>query len=1266
LYFFSSIATMKLHYIMIALALTVEPVLCQFDEFDFEEGKGTTGRPPGKGKSYPPKGKGMPDPVPYTKPVPVPKPVPTTTADTYPKPPTAPPTAPPYTKQVPVPKPVPTTTADPYPKPLAAPPTAPPYTKLAPVPKPVPTTTADPDPKPLTAPPTAPPYTKPVPVHKPVPTTTADPDPKPPTAPPTAPPTSKPTASFANMTNETFKLADFKGISNAYSLNKGIINIDWDASFFELGNVSFDVFVALGEYDYKLCSSVDCLVGVFTSEPTFQHYKVTETNEISVETPYFGEKHSLLVTAQVGGEYSTNTRSKAIVASRSDYHIRDEVNVVGVFFPTSRLVIKMDDVSDGMEHSLSFIGPVSTHAQNLTVGDFITGFTSEFDPFARRILEIIENNSSSVVLRVVNARIEDIFDELDLDSSFEVSRTGPVSGRRRLFDFGVGWVRDNIVKPIDEKVIRPIGDAVTDAFTEVADWFEDIAEFVVNGQFEEKFSVVNIDKKWDFKVDAGETVTGDNTTILSLDVKGYAKVDVSLNAKLRINYASIGVTAEYATGSTLTASAGKEREYEKTVEVFKGQRFSKIFMVGPVPVELYAQPSITLEAKASASLIVEAEVGFAYKGGTSIGAAYDNGAVKDEIVAPYNEFDPIWPTVEGTAKFDAGVSLVLNVEAGFYAGLASATIGLRLGLDLKVAVSITSVDNLPTVNDFDVGLGAAIPLSAKFFYGEKSLGPLTVWEKRWTIITLPSVNFVVLDDHRCVFGNNGAVASFSLKAEPSYPGDALFSNPVESRDWSRMLGDGWSVVNTSETEAYFERTGLELSSPQPFGTVTFAMQPRFPPLFKVIETVSLDSLFPADSVQCTNPAPCDGDQFFDKLTQSVGAEFNSNVFLSQPPDPNASKVPSSVYKFEDFMTALKKLQSAGEGFQFWLGDDCSNESLKAALVNMAAFLGQAMQETIIYDACDENNWDKWRADIFKEPSSPPENLAALYPMSSGCGQLGQKYAEYSCDDECPQDVSMEKTATTNAAWIGAPPPLFCGPRSTYDGLGYWNPQQFCNGTDKTCVGEPFYYEGQTAGVHVPVSEDDRFPAFFYSNPLPDADGSTPEPRSDSFPATNVEGCCWWGRGVIQTTGRCNFGRLNKQIGAGAGPNALYPSIDFCRDPQAICTGPSDLKWISGIFFWVSETQSYNRDGYNFIDGIKDFVALGCAEVDTDPNRTDCNLLFESASGIVNRGCHNPSDGGCPNCQPGATCDPAHNVPERVSASKLVLRTLLKYMAITVV
>jgi len=191
---------------------------------------------------------------------------------------------------------------------------------------------------------------------------------------------------------------DFKGIKNVYSHHKGVIEIDWDASPFELesDDASFDVFVALGEYDFQseLASiSVDNLAEIFEAEPWFQHIKVdgSDTHTISIATPFSGEVHSLLVTAQDGsGEYSSNIASRKIVASSVDPHIREDINVVGVFLPTSRLDIEEEDSPVGTEHTLSFTGPVSVEAQSLTVGDFITGFTSDLDPFVLSIVDTIE------------------------------------------------------------------------------------------------------------------------------------------------------------------------------------------------------------------------------------------------------------------------------------------------------------------------------------------------------------------------------------------------------------------------------------------------------------------------------------------------------------------------------------------------------------------------------------------------------------------------------------------------------------------------------------------------------------------------------------------------------------------------------------------------------------------------------------------------------------------------------------------------------------
>merc|ERR1711935_483971 len=111
--------------------------------------------------------------------------------------------------------------------------------------------------------------------------------------------------------------------------------------------------------------------------------------------------------------------------------------------------------------------------------------------------------------------------------------------------------------------------------------------------------------------------------------------------------------------------------------------------------------------------------------------------------------------------------------------------------------------------------------------------------------------------------------------------------------------------------------------------------------------------------------------------------------------------------------------------------------------------------------------------------------------------------------------------------------------------------------------------------------------------------------------TDVEGCCWWGRGVIQTTGICNFGKLNYYLGARAekeGRSSRYPTVDFCKDPGVICSSEEhkELKWIAGMFYWIESLQSYDERGWNYIDELHKFV--------------------DGISGVVNRGCHDPPCG----------------------------------------
>jgi hypothetical protein len=117
--------------------------------------------------------------------------------------------------------------------------------------------------------------------------------------------------------------------------------------------------------------------------------------------------------------------------------------------------------------------------------------------------------------------------------------------------------------------------------------------------------------------------------------------------------------------------------------------------------------------------------------------------------------------------------------------------------------------------------------------------------------------------------------------------------------------------------------------------------------------------------------------------------------------------------------------------------------------------------------------------------------------------------------------------------------------------------------------------------------------------------------------TDVENCCWWGRGIIHTKGVCQFGKLNYYIGARAkeeGRDALLPEIDFCQMPQMICSRENaDVEWITGMWRWVDGVQSYDRGGWNYIRQLNQFVMDGMKDV----------RFVEAVSGIVTQGCHAP-------------------------------------------
>lgn len=327
------------------------------------------------------------------------------------------------------------------------------------------------------------------------------------------------------------------------------------------------------------------------------------------------------------------------------------------------------------------------------------------------------------------------------------------------------------------------------------------------------------------------------------------------------------------------------------------------------------------------------------------------------------------------------------------------------------------------------------------------------------------------------------------------------------------------------------------------------------------------------------------------------ADINQKVLLSHD-SVTGKKIPSQRYTFDGFINALGVISKGHLGSSFfYLGQSigpAASPSVNYGLVNVALLLSQAVLESIKYDVCDEVSWER---DVF-----------GRYPLANSCGQghfAGVKTsydAANQCSEEesflaCPVDPSMTVTAESRVIWEGAPPPLQCFPATNGKGTGAWDSTLSC--TADGCN----YYDGQVKGNIDPNSI----------------------PASNSFGRKNVEGCCWWGRGAIPrgSAGTCMIGKLNYYLGKRAHDDgrssARYKELDFCKDPGVICRGyyndiekNAEIRWMMGILYWIRHVQTYNKDGFSFMERLIQFVDSGLRE---PPD------FFDDVSRIVSRGCH---------------------------------------------
>lgn len=397
------------------------------------------------------------------------------------------------------------------------------------------------------------------------------------------------------------------------------------------------------------------------------------------------------------------------------------------------------------------------------------------------------------------------------------------------------------------------------------------------------------------------------------------------------------------------------------------------------------------------------------------------------------------------------------------------------------------------------------------------------------------------------------------------------------------------------------------------------------------------------------------------MFQQAQTESFMNTYILTSITATNSNVQSTAYRWADFIPSFQYMAFTGVGDNtFYTGT-----SQKVGLINFAIFLGQSMHETIQYNACDENNWTTGLG--------VPD-----YPASAACGQAGQDYSQYKCSSsqkfmECPIDPNMVIVANTHATWYGAPGPMACAPNSLTGGStpawnyggGWCNPTLAGNVPSSakdwiiqnivnrdTCSA----YGGQQAGQFSAAScPSGGCPNTAQMNTV----GGTIK--------TDIQGCCWWGRGIIQTTGPCNIGMLNYYL-AGWGyannannvwakyqfdPSAKYSNLNFCENPQTICNPLyPELKVEAGMLYWIESVQGYDGTGtsYSTWDYITQLEANSAA-IFANPKGPEAAALVNAVSGIVNRGC------------PALTCPGSGGVlsaPERLN-NFIEVMDVLKYM-----
>lgn len=382
----------------------------------------------------------------------------------------------------------------------------------------------------------------------------------------------------------------------------------------------------------------------------------------------------------------------------------------------------------------------------------------------------------------------------------------------------------------------------------------------------------------------------------------------------------------------------------------------------------------------------------------------------------------------------------------------------------------------------------------------------------------------------------------------------------EAGECKNMIMEGWTC-RLVEYQSY-SPTITQQPSDVILGTSAPSTSPTPRPISTPQPTTPRST--PQPTAPRLTPQPTSAYQYFRQYLFGKEQMLKSVVFQS-----NGS--PSTEYTFSDFVSSLDvAVFQLPADKSFFVGDGMSGRlpklsSMEYGLVNLAAFFANAMEEGIRIDSCDE-----WNTDTIRDK----------YPLSNSCGQHGRHYEDEQCTEMEPFQCSLDKTMGVTAVHSDAEskaPPLTCQAKTSEDGSGIF----------------PGYY--------------DRFD-----------DVVVQSPYANTLGRTDIEGCCWWGRGVMMTRGRCTIGKLDKYLGPGAVDRGIfvYPDVPFCSNPEVICNHERsrEFRWVIGLLEWSDRVQSYvNLDtGWNYLDELKKFVDGGMND----------DEFINAVINIFTRNCHN--------------------------------------------